>query len=122
MRKIIISMIVLCGILLPCFVYADTTDSAISYKIDDNDLTLVSVESSLKKVSSEDTNGLKSLLLEIIGDYDTVITDYTYQSGGSGYYSHSISIERDWAWIMTCALWIVITFCAFRIIGGILCR
>lgn len=125
-------LIVACIGLLPSFVYAsdNSTSSAIyldgplkvTLEPSSDDLILKSVETSNAKISASDTNGLKALMLSLIGDYETTVTDYTYQSGTSGYYTHSINVERDWAWIMSCALFIVVIYCVFRAVGGILCN
>lgn len=80
---------------------------------------LVSVEKSLMRVSASDATGFKAVMLSLLGDYETVITDYTYQSGSSGYYSHSINIERDWSWICSAAIFGLVIFCVFRFIGGL---
>lgn len=98
--------------------YADTPSAIKS----DDDLRLVDVQSTKQRVSANDSNGLKAVILGMIGDYETVITDYTYQSGSSGYYSHSISIEKDYAWIWSCIMLVVALYCTFRIIGGIICK
>lgn len=82
---------------------------------------LIEVSENRLTVSASDTNGLKSILLQLLGDYETVVTDYTYSSG-SGYTSHSIQIERDWAWICTAALFGAVIWCVFRGCVAILCR
>lgn len=82
---------------------------------------LVKVEQTRETVRPQDANGLKAIMLTLIGDYETVTTDYTYQSS-NGYYSHSITTERDWSWIMTCALFVVVMWCVFRGVVAILCR
>lgn len=109
MKKIfcITLCVVLC--LLPLIAYAA-----------DDDLILRSVNVSNERVTASDANGFKAVMLSLIGDYETVITDYTYQSSASGYYSHSISIERDWSWIWSCVCFIVVVYCFFRSIGGML--
>lgn len=86
----------------------------------DNDVKLKGVSVTRETVTANDATGFKAVMLSLLGDYETVVTDYTYQSGSSGYYSHSISIERDWAWIMSCAVFIVVLYCFFRAVGGIL--
>lgn len=83
---------------------------------------LVDSQETRLRVSSSDATGLKSVLLSIIGEYETVVTDYTYQTGSSGYYSHSINIERDWAWICSCAIFGAVIWCVFRGVVAILCR
>lgn len=113
MKRIVILIITLVLILgSVALVYA--SDSAIKEPV------LEKVEITSKKVSSSDTNGLKSVLLGMIGDYETVITDYTYNNGT--YQSHSISIERDYAWIWSAILLVVVMYCVFRGIGGIICK
>ena len=74
------------------------------------------------KISANDSTGFKRVMLSIIGDYETTITDYKYQSGSSGYYSHSINIERDWSWICSICLFGVMVFCCIRAVVAILCR
>ena len=71
---------------------------------------LVNVTSSIERVSASDSSGFKAVILGLIGDYETVVTDYEYRSGNNTYTSHSISIERDWAWICSCgvfAVWVL---------------
>lgn len=41
---------------------------------------LVSAETKSQKVTAADATGLKAVMLSLIGDYETTITDYTYQS------------------------------------------
>ena len=81
---------------------------------------LVNVETSIEKVSASDTTGFKSVILGLLGDYETVVTDYTYNNGS--YQSHTINIERDWAWICSLCLFVVVIWCVFRGVVAILCR
>lgn len=83
---------------------------------------LVKVEQSRQTVQPSDANGFKAVLLTILGDYETVVTDYTYQNSNYNYLSHSIEIEQDYAWICSAAMLGLIVFCTFRIIGGMLCK
>lgn len=83
--------------------------------------TLVKAEQTRQTVQPSDANGFKAVLLTVLGDYETVVTDYTYQTS-SNYYSHSIEIEQDYAWICSAAMLGLIVFCTFRIIGGMLCK
>lgn len=100
----------------------DSIDSLIDSSRDNNPVgDIVSIDQTREIVSASDTNGFKSVLLDIIGDYETVTTDYTYQSS-NGYYSHSITTERDWAWICSAALLGAVVWCVFRGVVAILCR
>lgn len=83
---------------------------------------LVSETKTVQRVSASDSNGFKAVLLGLLGDYETVITDYEYRTGNNTYTSHSIQIERDWAWICSAAVLAVVLFCVFRIIGGLFTR
>lgn len=82
---------------------------------------LVGVEKTMLRVSPSQANGLKKVMLTLIGDYEMVTTDYTYQTS-SNYYQHVVTTERDWAWICTCLLFVVVVYCTFKAVGGILCR
>ena len=82
---------------------------------------LVEVKEVRKSVTPSDSNGLKAIVLSLIGDYETVITDYTYQSS-NGYYSHSIQIERDWSWIVSACIFALVIFCTIRGIVALACR
>lgn len=83
---------------------------------------LVNVTQSVQRVSASDTTGLKSVLLSLLGDYETVVTDYEYRNNNNTYYTHSISIERDWAWLCSCGIFAILLYCTFRAVGGIASR
>lgn len=68
------------------------------------------------RLSSSDTSGLHSVLLSLLGDYNPIVKDYTYQSS-SGYYTHSIDIQPDWSWIASAFVFVVVLYSVFRIIG-----
>lgn len=99
--------------------YTDVSVSPIIQTLPEGEL--LEVKSTTNRVSASDANGLKSLMLTLIGDYDTVVTDYTYQSS-NGYTTHSIQIERDWSWIISAVLFAVVIYCTIRGIVAILCR
>lgn len=86
------------------------------------DLELVNATQTRQTVSPSDTNGFKAVLLTVLGDYETVVTDYEYRNNNNTYMSHSIAIEQDYAWICSAAMLGLITYCTFRIIGGMLCK
>lgn len=83
---------------------------------------LVNATQSIQKVSASDATGFKAVLLDILGDYETVITDYEYRTGSNTYTSHSIAIERDYAWLASACMLGLLTFCTFKFIGGLLCN
>lgn len=87
-----------------------------------DDMQLVNMTQSMQRVSASDTSGFKSVLLQILGDYETVVTDYEYRNNNNTYMSHSIAIEQDYAWIASAGILALLIYCTFRSIGGILCR
>ena len=72
------------------------------------------------KVSASQANGFKAVVLSLFGDYEMVTKDYTYQSY-SGTVSHSITTEPDYAWMISAAIFTVVLYCLFRLLGGVLC-
>lgn len=87
-----------------------------------DEMQLVNMTQSLQKVSASDATGFKAILLQLLGDYETVVTDYEYRNNNNTYMSHSIAIEQDYAWIASAAIFALLIYCTFRSIGGILCR
>ena len=98
---------------------SNSSQSAILENPYDN-MQLRSVNVSNERISASDANGFKSVVLGLIGDYNTIITDYTYQNT-QGYTQHSIDVTPDWSWIGSGVIFIVVVYCSFRIIGGLLC-
>lgn len=99
----------------------DDPDPDTVQKVEIQEPQLVQVEQTRTTVAPSDANGFKAVLLTVLGDYETVVTDYTYQNN-SNYYSHSIEIEQDYAWICSCCMLGLFVYCTFRIIGGMLCK
>lgn len=83
---------------------------------------LVNTTKSIQRVSASDATGFKAVLLNLLGDYETVVTDYEYRNNNNTYTSHSIQIERDYAWICSACVLGLVLFCVFRLIGGLLVR
>lgn len=90
--------------------------------IDTGNLQLYSVNVSSERVSASDANGFKSVLLGLLGDYETIITDYEYRNNNNTYTSHSIDITQDYTWLASAAVFGLVVFCFFRLIGGFLCN
>ena len=79
-----------------------------AYLINQSEETAVlkSVEVTRQRVSAEDATGLKASVLSLIGDYETVVTDYTYQNGS--YVSHTIDVQPDLAWCASALLFLAV--------------
>lgn len=65
----------------------------------------------------ESSEGLKGILLDILGPYDTVVTQYRYQQGSNQYYSYVNDIQPDYPWIASAVLFIVLLWSVFRLLG-----
>lgn len=100
----------------------DSPDPDFVQQVEVQDLQLVGMEQSIKSVSASDATGFKAVLLTVLGDYETVVTDYEYRNNNNTYMSHSIAIEQDYAWLCSAGMLAIITYCTFRIIGGLLCK
>lgn len=71
---------------------------------------------SINPITPEDTTGLKSVLLEVLGDYDAIIVEYT-----NGNYT-SREVFQDDVWL--CSFWLlaIMVYCVFKLLGGWLVR
>lgn len=95
---------------------AESKDS-IQKEINKEDWTLVDVKTSKEVVRAGSTTGLKSVVLSVIGDYETITTDYTYQNSNYNYQSHSIDTQPDYPWMITAAIFLVCLYSMFRLYG-----
>lgn len=121
MIKRFIYVLICCSLVLafPFSAFADDPDNSISGDFSDQG---TSVEVTQLRISASDTSGLHSVILGLIGDYNPIVKDYTYTTtsyNGQVTTNHSIDIQPDWSWICTCAIFLIIVFCIFRLIGGL---
>lgn len=95
-------------------------DTGESNPLDTSDIVLQSVEVySVSPVTPQNTTGLKSVLVGLIGNYDTIVTDYTYTSN-NGYVSHSIEIQPDYVFLCSFVILCLIIYCIFRLGGALI--
>lgn len=86
----------------------------------DDDMILQSVDVySVSPITSDSTTGLKSVILGLIGSYDTIVTDYTYNSN-NGYLQHTIQVQPDYVWMGSFLLLCLILYCLFRLGGAMI--
>lgn len=132
-RKVIISVFfcfILCFSTVFCFADNDNTDNTENDSLPneqtlqeyqdfvDSQQEIIAYNETVLRVSSNNTNGFQSVVLSLLGDYEPIVKDYTYQSN-NGYISHSIEIQPDYSWICSAAIFAIVLFCVFRLIGGI---
>lgn len=80
-------------------------------------LTDVQVISTQTPVAS--SNGLKGILLQMLGSYDPPVVIYQYQQGNN--YSYIREVVPDYPWIGSCLVFLLLIYGIIRF-GGVLCR
>lgn len=82
-------------------------------------ITDITILTSVAPVTPSDTNGLKAVLLGLLGNYDPVIVEYQYQSS-QGYNNYLREVQPDYVWLCSFALLALMIFCIFRLGGALL--
>lgn len=76
---------------------------------------------SLNPVTPDDASGLKAVLLEFLGDWDSIVVEHQYESY-NGSISYVREIQLDYPWLCSAAVFAIMIFCLFRLGGAVLCR
>lgn len=63
------------------------------------------------------STGLKGILLDVLGPYDNVVTQYEYRQGNNSYYSYVNEITPDYPWIASALLFIILLVVSLRTLG-----
>lgn len=102
-------------------VLASLPQSAGSPDVVSEDVVLTGVSRvSVPPVTPSSTTGLKAALLTVLGNYDSVVVVYQYNTSGSGYSSYATDIQPDYAWIASAALLCLVIWCLFKLGGALL--
>lgn len=62
------------------------------------------------------SSGLKGVLLDVIGPYDNIITQYRYQANSSSSYSYVHETTPDYPWIFSAILFICLILSLFSLV------
>lgn len=82
-----------------------------------NELELTSVETfQLSPITGANSSGLKKVLLDVIGPYDNIVTQYRYQQNTSSNYTYINEVTPDYPWIASAALFIVLLWSLFALL------
>lgn len=65
-------------------------------------------------------SGLKGIMLNLLGAYDPPITQFRYQSNTSTNYTYVNDIQPDYPWMCSAAIFAIVLFCVFKLLGGVL--
>lgn len=74
----------------------------------------------LSPIRPDDTTGLKKVLLEVLGSYDGIVTQYRYIQEGSTRYTYVNEITPDYPWIFSAILFIAMVLAIFRMFRSVL--
>lgn len=75
---------------------------------------------SVSPIAPADTNGLKAVLLSVLGDYDAIVVEYQYQNSNNNYYSYLREIQPDYVWIASFCMLALVVYCVFRLGGALI--
>lgn len=64
----------------------------------------------------QSSTGLKGILLDVIGPYDNIITQYRYQANSNSNYTYVNETTPDYPWIASAALFIVLVYSCFSLL------
>lgn len=111
-RVSLIALLIICIVCVP--VFAADSDPVLREPVQ-------TVSTDVLRISAQDTSGFHAVILGLLGDYNpiAVTTSYQYPSGQTYQTRYQVDVEPDWSWICTAAIFIVIIFCLFRLIGGL---
>lgn len=89
-------------------------------ELEDHDLVLTSVDTHVMTVTPNDANGFKKVLLQLFGNYEMITKEYTYTSN-NGYTTKQVTTESDYPWMISAAIFAIVLYSLFRLLGGVLC-
>lgn len=81
----------------------------------------VSVLAVSDPVTAADANGFKAVILDLLGDYEGVVVEYSYENT-NGYTSYVREIQPDYPWIASAIIFLAVLWCTFRMGAAMLCR
>lgn len=70
-------------------------------------------------VTPSNSNGFKSVVLQLLGNYDPIIAEYSY-TNTQGYVSYIREVQPDYVWMCSTAIFAIVLFCFFRFLGGLI--
>lgn len=81
----------------------------------------VEVYSIRDPVSASDANGFKAVVLDLLGDYEGIIVEYSYENT-NGYTSYVREVQIDYPWLCSAAIFAIVLYSTIRLGAKILCN
>lgn len=76
---------------------------------------------SMDPVTPTNANGLKKILLNILGDYSAIQVEMRY-TNNNGTYSYQREIQPDYVWLCSAGLFVICLWSIFRLVGVFFCK
>lgn len=75
---------------------------------------------SVAPITPETTNGLKSVLLDVLGDYDPIIVEYEYRNQNNTSFQYLREVLPDYPWCASFIMLALFIYCIFRLGGALI--
>lgn len=75
----------------------------------------------LDPVTPSNANGLKAVLLDVLGDYSAIVVEYRY-TNTNGTYSYTREIQPDYVWMASAGMFALLIWCTFKLGGAFLSK
>lgn len=133
MKKFLLVVLVVClGCFLLCPAFAadaatgDEATTDIPSVIVNNEIewpvnVLTYCGSSQQSLSASSYSGLKGVLLEFLGEWESITVQHSYVDS-SGNTVTQVEVVPDYPWIAAAVLLCLMVFCLFRIGGALICK
>lgn len=71
------------------------------------------VAQSLEPITPSNATGLKKIMLTLLGNYESIVTDYRYQNS-NGTWQYLREIQPDYVWLVSAAVFAIVLWCTLR--------
>ena len=75
----------------------------------------------LDPITASDASGLKSVILDLLGDYSAIQVEWAYENN-NGYTSYTREIQPDYPWLCSAAIFAIVLYCLIRMGVAMLCK
>lgn len=72
-------------------------------------------------ITPSNTTGFQKVIMGLLGNYSPVVIEYAY-TNSSGYISYIREVQPDYSWMCGAAIFLVVLYSLFRLIGALIKR